>query len=122
MAVLTTVLLGLGATQSRAEIPDRALDAQLAQLDRFGYNEPGKAGQQLRALLAEPAHAPHRLHIEYTLGRNAVQAGRPEEVRRIARELEAKPGAAAVAHAAGRVAGSAGPDRSLRRDGPAGAG
>lgn len=92
MAVLTTVLLGLGATQSRAEIPDRALDAQLAQLDRFGYNEPGKAGQQLRALLAEPAHAPHRLHIEYTLGRNAVQAGRPEEVRRIARELEAKPG------------------------------
>src|SRR6185436_10297142 len=65
---------------------------QLAQLDRFGYNEPEKAAQQLRVLLAEPAHAPHRLHIEYALGRNAVQAGRPDDVRRIARELEARPG------------------------------
>ncbi|WP_431288329.1 hypothetical protein [Roseateles chitinivorans] len=86
-------LLVLGAMSARAEIPDRALDAQLAQLDRFGYNEPDKAAQQLRALLADPAHAAHRLHIDYTLGRNAVQAGRPDDVRRTAAELEAQPGA-----------------------------
>ena len=94
-ALLTIALLGLAlgaAMPARADIPDRALDAQLAQLDRFGYNEPEKAAQQLRLLLADPAHASHRLHIEYTLGRNAVQAGRPEDVRRIAGELESRPG------------------------------
>ncbi|WP_431260069.1 hypothetical protein ACQ86G_07875 [Roseateles chitinivorans] len=94
IAAVTAAVLGLGAVPARAEIPDRALDAQLAQLDRFGYNEPEKAAQQLRVLLAEPAHAPHRLHIEYTLGRNAVQAGRPDDVRGIARALEATPGGA----------------------------
>ena len=94
-ALLAIPLLGLAlgaAMPARADIPDRALDAQLAQLDRFGYNEPEKAAQQLRLLLADPAHASHRLHIEYTLGRNAVQAGRPEDVRRIAGELESRPG------------------------------
>lgn len=95
-AVLLTMLLGIGvpgaAAAAGAAIPDRALDAQLARLDRHGYNEPAKAAQQLRALLQDPAQAPHRLHITYALGRIAVYAGRPDEVRRIAADLEAQAG------------------------------
>ncbi|WP_343631633.1 GGDEF domain-containing protein [Roseateles sp.] len=78
-------------------VPDRALDAQLAQLDRLGLNEPDKAAQQLRVLLAESAHAAHRAHIEYTLGRVESSAGHPDEVRRIAAALQERPGGRALA-------------------------
>lgn len=78
-------------------VPDRALDAQLSQLDRLGLNEPDKAAQQLRVLLAEPAHAAHRAHIEYTLGRVESSAGHPDEVRRIAAALQERPGGRALA-------------------------
>ncbi|MDH0865540.1 GGDEF domain-containing protein [Mitsuaria sp. GD03876] len=91
-AAFLGALLGATAPGARAEIPDRAFDAQLVQLDRFGYNEPDKAAQQLRALLADPAHASHRTHLVYALGRNHVYAGRPDEARRIAAELETRPG------------------------------
>ncbi|WP_416760090.1 diguanylate cyclase domain-containing protein [Roseateles sp. So40a] len=92
LAALLMATASLLPAAARAENPDRALDAQLAQLDRFGYNEPDKVGQQLRALLADPAHAAQRLRIEYSIGRNEVDAGHPDAARRIAAELEAKPG------------------------------
>jgi len=79
------------AASAGAEIPDRALDAQLAELDRYGYNEPEKAAQQVRALLADPAHAAQRMHVEYVLGRIDASAGRADEVRRLAAELETRP-------------------------------
>ena len=93
-AVVRAALLAmlLSGTTAWAAIPDRALDAQLVQLDRYGYNEPEKAAQQLRALAADPAHAGQRLHLDYALGRNAVYAGHPETVRRIAADLEQRPG------------------------------
>ena len=73
-------------------LPDHALDAQLAQLDRQGLNEPDRAAQQLRVLLAEPAHAAARAHIEYTLGRVESSAGHPDEVNRLSAALQARPG------------------------------
>ncbi|MBB3296008.1 diguanylate cyclase (GGDEF)-like protein [Mitsuaria sp. BK045] len=93
-AVVKATLLAmlLSGAAAWAAIPDRALDAQLVQLDRYGYNEPEKAAQQLRALAADPAHAGQRLHLDYALGRNAVYAGHPETVRRIAADLEQRPG------------------------------
>ncbi len=97
LAALLLAAASLLPTPARAELPDRALDAQLAQLDRFGYNEPDKVEQQLRALLADPAHAAHRLHIEYAIGRNEVNAGHPEAARRIAAELEPRPGGQTMA-------------------------
>ncbi|OWQ88500.1 hypothetical protein CDN99_16745 [Roseateles aquatilis] len=76
---------------------DRALDAQLGQFDRLGFNEPVQAIQGLRALLAEPDHASRRMHIEYTLGRVEADSGDMDEARRIAAQLETRPGGRALA-------------------------
>ncbi len=74
---------------------DRQLDAELAQWERTGYNDPKEALRGLQAMRANraEAHRPaHALRIDYTIARVQALAGDMDEARRWADRLEQRPG------------------------------
>lgn len=93
------LLLSLGLSGPAAvhanESHARQLEAELAQWERTGYNEPKEALlglQALRSSRAEANRPEHALRIDYTMGRVQAMAGDMDEARRWADRLETRPG------------------------------
>ncbi|MET0209608.1 MAG: GGDEF domain-containing protein, partial [Burkholderiaceae bacterium] len=96
LGTLTLAAL-LGTGLAAAQTTDRALDQQLAQFERLGFNEPRAAVDAMKALRTDGMSAAKRRTIDYVIGRVETASGDAVEGLRIADALAAQPGGQALA-------------------------